>query len=111
MYLDAGLNTAQLDVIVALGGYPLLPTLDADGFGNSTKIAVLAMDGALVKRNLLMGFNLPNFVDAAFKRLGLGMSLAYVVTIGKKSISPAEHSANAAIFFAIITGECTTTLD
>ena len=72
-----------------------MPTSDADGPENSTKSAALATDGALVKRNLFTGFNLPNSVDVAFKQLRPGVSLA---TIGKKPISPAGHSANAAIF-------------
>ena len=84
--VDAGLDTAQLDAIVALGGYQFLPTTDADGPGNSTKRAVLVADRALVKRNLFTGFNLPNFVDAAFEQLRSDVSLTSVVTIGEKLI-------------------------
>lgn len=84
--MDAGLDTEQLDAIVALGGYQFLPTTDADGSGNSSssssKRAVKGMDVGLVKRNIFTGFNLPNFVDAAFKQLKSDVSLSSVVTIG-----------------------------
>lgn len=87
--VDAGLDTEQLDAIVALGGYKFLPTTDEDGpsgSGNgSSKRSVSVppvIDVGLVKRNIFTGFNLPDFADAAFKQLKSDVSLTSVVAIG-----------------------------
>ncbi|KAH9038716.1 hypothetical protein EDB85DRAFT_2072661 [Lactarius pseudohatsudake] len=70
--ISAGLSTEQLDGIVQLGGYRYLQVTG----GNSS--------GATKKRrdNLYTGFNLPNFVDTAFKQLHSDVQLEADVQIG-----------------------------
>ncbi|KAI9463679.1 hypothetical protein BJY52DRAFT_1404720 [Lactarius psammicola] len=68
----AGLGTEQLDAIVQLGGYQYLQVTG----GNSS--------GATKRRrdNLFTGFNLPNFVDTAFKQLQSDVQLEADLQIG-----------------------------
>ncbi|KAI5120964.1 hypothetical protein M0805_006636 [Coniferiporia weirii] len=80
--VDAGLDTEQLDGIVALGGYSYVRTTDQDG-PNTTKRELEFHGGQLEKRNMYTGFNLPDFVDKAFKQLKSDVSLTSVVTIGE----------------------------
>ncbi|KAH9083581.1 hypothetical protein EDB83DRAFT_2511885 [Lactarius deliciosus] len=70
--VSAGLSTEQLDGIVQLGGYQYLQVTG----GNSS--------GATKKRrdNLYTGFNLPNYVDTAFKQLHSDVQLEADVQIG-----------------------------
>ncbi|KAH8979124.1 hypothetical protein EDB92DRAFT_1821158 [Lactarius akahatsu] len=70
--VSAGLSTEQLDGIVQLGGYRYLQVTG----GNSS--------GATKKRrdNLYTRFNLPNFVDTAFKQLHSDVQLEADVQIG-----------------------------
>lgn len=77
----AGLDTDQLDGIVALGGYQYIATTDEDDAANATKRALERMK----KRdtNIFTNFNLPNFVDAAFKELRADIQLSSAVTIGE----------------------------
>ena len=79
--VQAGLGTDQLDGIVALGGYSYITTTDADSgtsdsSSNSTKRAT----------NLYTGFNLPDFVDAAFKELRSTVQLTADLTIGRVNL-------------------------
>ncbi|TBU46075.1 hypothetical protein BD309DRAFT_663805 [Dichomitus squalens] len=64
---DAGLDTAQLDAIVQLGGYQYLNNLTA---------SVRKRD------NLFTGFDLPTYVDKAFANLTSDVSLVSGLTIG-----------------------------
>ncbi|OBZ73242.1 hypothetical protein A0H81_06855 [Grifola frondosa] len=66
---EAGLDTQQLDGIVQLGGYHYLNT---DGSGSSLS----------QRDNIYTGFNLPNFVDEAFKQLRSDVELIAAVSIG-----------------------------
>ncbi|KAI0256058.1 hypothetical protein BJV78DRAFT_435519 [Lactifluus subvellereus] len=68
----AGLSTEQLDGIVRLGGYQYLRTTGGDGSNTSTKR----------RDNIYTGFNLPNFVDTAFKQLHSDVQLEADVQIG-----------------------------
>ncbi|KAI9442265.1 hypothetical protein H4582DRAFT_1809416 [Lactarius indigo] len=70
--VSAGLTTEQLDGIVQLGGYQYLQTTDGDSPG--------ATNGR--RDNLYTGFNLPNFVDTAFKQLHSDVQLEADVQIG-----------------------------
>ena len=74
--VEAGLETVQLDGIVALGGYKYLFTTDNSSSSSS--------DGSKDKRdNIYTGFELPPFVQAAFKQLHSDVSLTAGVTIGE----------------------------
>ncbi|KAF8626824.1 hypothetical protein AX15_004657 [Amanita polypyramis BW_CC] len=66
--LEAGLDIAPLDAIVNLGGYHYLSPAN----------------GSVSKRqsSLFKGFNLPSFVQAAFKRLKSDVQLTATITIG-----------------------------
>lgn len=79
--VDAGLDTAQLDEIVSLGGYQFLPTTNADTppSNSSSKRQIVNFEK---RANIFTGFNLPNFVDAAFKELRSDVNLSSMVTIG-----------------------------
>ncbi|KAI0321180.1 hypothetical protein OF83DRAFT_1280620 [Amylostereum chailletii] len=66
---EAGLSTQQLDGIVALGGYQYLSTS-----GNTTTVGR--------RDNIYTGFNLPSFVDKAFKQLTSDVVLTTGVSIG-----------------------------
>ncbi|KAH9961311.1 hypothetical protein BC827DRAFT_1260505 [Russula dissimulans] len=68
----AGLSTEQLDGIVGLGGYKYLPTTGGDSVNASTK----------KRGNIYTGFNLPNFVDIAFKQLHSDVQLEADIQIG-----------------------------
>ncbi len=79
----AGLSTDQLDGIVALGGYQYIATTDDDnaptnvsvnGSGNSTR--------SKRDMNLYTNFNLPDFVNKAFKQLRADVELTSLVSIG-----------------------------
>lgn len=69
--LDAGLNTQQLDGIVAVGGYQYL---------TPARVVRSIYRG---KRNIYTGFDLPSFVDKAFKQLKSDVTLSTDVTIGE----------------------------
>jgi len=79
--VDAGLDTAQLDEIVSLGGYQYLPTTNEDTPSNMSSKRDL--DNISKRANIFTGFNLPNFVDAAFKELRSDVNLSSTVTIGE----------------------------
>ncbi|KAI6169518.1 hypothetical protein EDD17DRAFT_1748665 [Pisolithus thermaeus] len=68
--LQAGLDVAPLDGIVALGGYEYVPSTNADSESVSR--------GA----NLYTGFDLPTFVDMAFKQLRIDVHLSAGLAIG-----------------------------
>ncbi|KAI0063538.1 hypothetical protein BV25DRAFT_1915044 [Artomyces pyxidatus] len=70
--VEAGLSTAQLDGIVALGGYQYLPTTDGPA----------ATPSSSRRDNIYTGFNLPNFIDTAFKQLRSDVELTAGVNIG-----------------------------
>ncbi|KAH8992759.1 hypothetical protein EDB86DRAFT_3078965 [Lactarius hatsudake] len=70
--VSAGLSTEQLDGIVQLGGYRYLQATD----GNSSDATKKRRD------NLYTGFNLPKFVDTAFKQLHSDVQLEADVQIG-----------------------------
>ncbi|KAH8119480.1 hypothetical protein DFH11DRAFT_1722990 [Phellopilus nigrolimitatus] len=80
--VDAGLDTEQLDGIVALGGYKYVQTTDEDGPSSPKRAFEVPGAGSVEKRNIYTGFNLPDFVDKAFKLLKADVSLTSVVTIG-----------------------------
>jgi hypothetical protein len=67
--VEAGLDVAPLDGIVELGGYQYL-------FTTGDKPSKVKRD------NLYTGFNLPNFVQTAFKKLTSDVELVAEVTIG-----------------------------
>ncbi|KAI0035854.1 hypothetical protein K488DRAFT_76325 [Vararia minispora EC-137] len=76
--VNAGLGTEQLDTIVQLGGYHYLST-------NSRKREAVEAEIAtrpLRRNNIFTGFNLPSFVDTAFKKLVSDVQLQSTVTIG-----------------------------
>ena len=78
--VKAGLPTEQLDGIVALGGYTYLKTTNADSPSNASSSSKRSSIG---KRNIYSGFNLPNFIDTAFKQLRSDVELVSQVTIGE----------------------------
>ena len=86
----AGLDTEQLDGIVALGGYSYVTTTDEDdapapsASATSSSSSNSTSSSSQKKRdtNIYTGFNLPNFVDAAFKELRADVVLSSAVTIG-----------------------------
>ncbi|KAF8586733.1 hypothetical protein K439DRAFT_1631457 [Ramaria rubella] len=73
--VQAGQSTDQLDEIVSIGGIQYVASTDQDG-------------GKVVQRrhekraNIFTGFNLPNFVDTAFKQLQADIVLSSAVSIG-----------------------------
>ncbi|KAI0773181.1 hypothetical protein BD413DRAFT_603560 [Trametes elegans] len=75
---EAGLDTAQLDAIVQLGGYHYL---DAGGSGSRKReeamLEVRADNGSLFR-----GFDLPSYVDEAFTKLASDVQLTAGVMIG-----------------------------
>ena len=82
----AGLDTEQLDGIVQLGGYQYLQTTDDDSRNSTTKLKRKEApdNGSFNKRdNIYTNFNLPNFVDTAFKQLRADVQLTSSVTIGE----------------------------
>ncbi|THH12496.1 hypothetical protein EW146_g7640 [Bondarzewia mesenterica] len=66
---EAGLDTAQLDGIVALGGYHYLDGNDKRSWNRR-------------RDNIYSGFDLPDFVDEAFKQLRSDVELTASITIG-----------------------------
>jgi hypothetical protein len=99
---DANLGTTQFDGIVALGGYQYLPIVNT----TATEKSGTAKRDSLDKRAniytfvfpknesisyifnasvVCSGFNLPSFVDAAFKILRADISLTSSVNIGQYS--------------------------
>ncbi|KAI0049858.1 hypothetical protein FA95DRAFT_1604022 [Auriscalpium vulgare] len=76
---EAGLGTEQLDGIVALGGYQYVQTTGGSPPSRRTNRSR--------RDNLYTGFNLPQFVDAAFKKLASDVELTTAVTIGDYSTS------------------------
>ena len=82
----AGLDTEQLDGIVQLGGYQYLQTTDDDSRNSTTKLKRKEApdNGSFNKRdNIYTNFNLPNFIDTAFKQLRADVQLTSSVTIGE----------------------------
>ncbi|KAA1471743.1 hypothetical protein DENSPDRAFT_133322 [Dentipellis sp. KUC8613] len=71
--VEAGLGTDQLDGIVQIGGYQYV---DAD---SNTNAAASRRD------NIYTGFNLPNFVDTAFKKLTSDVDLDAGFSVGDYS--------------------------
>ncbi|KAF8135624.1 hypothetical protein EV363DRAFT_1429344 [Boletus edulis] len=69
--VQAGLDPAPLDGIVALGGYSYVTATNAD----STPISR--------RSNIYTGFNLPSFIDSAFKQLRSDVQLSWKLTIGE----------------------------
>ncbi|KAI0686332.1 hypothetical protein BC835DRAFT_1523137 [Cytidiella melzeri] len=81
----AGLGTDQLDGVVALGGYQYTPTTDDDdaptpSSSNSSENSILTQ----MRRdtNMYTGFNLPDYVNRAFKQLRADIQLTSLVSIG-----------------------------
>ncbi|KAI0298570.1 hypothetical protein BC826DRAFT_1096594 [Russula brevipes] len=68
----AGLSTEQLDGIVEIGGYKYLDTTGGDSSSASSK----------KRSNMYSGFNLPSFIDTAFKQLHSDVQLETDVQIG-----------------------------
>ncbi len=68
--VDAGLDTAQLDEIVSLGGYQYLPTTNEDTPSNMSSKRDL--DNISKRANIFTGFNLPNFCGCGLQRTSLG---------------------------------------
>ena len=70
----------EADLLVAAGKLASLPgTYEADELAFPEAPA----RPRLAKRNLYTGFNLPNYVDAAFKKLAVNVDLVSTVTIGQ----------------------------
>ncbi|KAF8840051.1 hypothetical protein BDN67DRAFT_1054007 [Paxillus ammoniavirescens] len=69
--VQAGLDPTPLDGVVALGGYSYVTATTAD----STP--------ANRRSNIYTGFNLPSFVDTAFKQLRSDVQLSAELTIGE----------------------------
>ncbi|KII92866.1 hypothetical protein PLICRDRAFT_102438 [Plicaturopsis crispa FD-325 SS-3] len=69
--VEAGLDVAPLDGIVQLGNIQYVQATSAD-----------SKRSALSRRNLYTGFNLPTFVQGAFKKLRSDVNLTAGVTIG-----------------------------
>ncbi|KAI0268735.1 hypothetical protein BC834DRAFT_651204 [Gloeopeniophorella convolvens] len=70
--IAAGLSTEQLDGIVQLGGYQYVQSTDNSSAAANTK----------KRDNIYTGFNLPNFVDTAFKQLHSDVQVEADVQIG-----------------------------
>ncbi|TDL25981.1 hypothetical protein BD410DRAFT_895443 [Rickenella mellea] len=71
---DAGLETDQLDAIVAIGGIKYLATTSQD-----------SAPAVQRRANMFTGFDLPTYVQKAFKGLRSDVSLTSAVTIGDYS--------------------------
>jgi len=91
----AGLSTEQLDGIVDIGGYKYLQTTGGDSPGASTKkrgniytfvTLYVTFNSDSHHEPLISGFNLQNFVDAAFKQLHSDVQLEVDVQIGQYSV-------------------------
>ncbi|KAL1718757.1 hypothetical protein EV715DRAFT_290908 [Schizophyllum commune] len=80
--VEAGLETVQLDGIVALGGYEYLFT--TDNSSSSSGDSPSSSSNKNSKRdNIYTGFELPPYVQQAFKQLHSDVSLTAGVTIGE----------------------------
>ncbi|KAF7983257.1 hypothetical protein HWV62_22882 [Athelia sp. TMB] len=77
--VEAGESTAQLDGIVQLGGYQYVASTNADAPPSKRE----AEPRDLSKRNIYTGFDLPTFIDTAFKQLRSDVELTAEVTIGE----------------------------
>ncbi|KAG2078952.1 hypothetical protein BDR04DRAFT_1124058 [Suillus decipiens] len=71
--VQAGLDPTQLDGIVALGDYQYVTATTADSG---------SVPQQQRRANIYTGFNLPNFVDQAFKQLRSDIELSSQLTIG-----------------------------
>lgn len=88
--VDSGMSTQQIDGITQLGGIRYLTTTDADNSGNQTQKRSLLEEELMfdsptspaVKRNIFTGFDLPSFVDKAFKDLRTDITIESGVSIG-----------------------------
>ena len=82
--VDAGLGTDQLDGIVTLGGYTYVTTTDQDDPPSRRSLPPVLTDG-IEKRapNIYTNFNLPDYVQTAFKELRADVNLTSAVTIGR----------------------------
>ncbi|KAI5474806.1 pre-rrna processing protein [Pseudohyphozyma bogoriensis] len=99
--VEANLDTAQIDGIVALGGYTLTPStstarkskrsLPQRSMEDSLEDTLVTMGGAqgglqarsLSKRNIYTGFDLPSYVLEAFAGLTVDVQLLSVLHIGQ----------------------------
>ncbi|KAH9850917.1 hypothetical protein C2E23DRAFT_886961 [Lenzites betulinus] len=75
---QAGLSTAQLDAIVALGGYQYLQTNASSPSKREVKF-----DKRVDNATLFGGFDLPTFIDQAFTKLQSDVVLTAGVNIGQ----------------------------
>ncbi|KAI0821788.1 hypothetical protein BC628DRAFT_1341231 [Trametes gibbosa] len=75
---QAGLTTAQLDAIVALGGYRYLETNESHASKREA-----GFDKRVDNSTLFKGFDLPTFVDQAFTKLHSDVVLTAAVNIGE----------------------------
>ncbi|KZV76329.1 hypothetical protein PENSPDRAFT_747787 [Peniophora sp. CONT] len=78
--VKAGLDTEQLDGIVQLGGYHYLDTTSQKREVVEAQIAARSLEK---RDNIYTGFDLPTFVDGAFKKLTSDVELTSTVTIGQ----------------------------
>ncbi|KAI0072486.1 hypothetical protein K474DRAFT_1678619 [Panus rudis PR-1116 ss-1] len=79
----AGLGTDQLDGIVALGGYEYVTATDDDSAPARPSSSASNSSGAQKRdTNMYTGFNLPKYVDEAFKQLRADVQLSSSVKIG-----------------------------
>ncbi|KAI0340460.1 hypothetical protein BDW22DRAFT_1360443 [Trametopsis cervina] len=88
----AGLDTAQLDGIVALGGYQYVASTDDDDkpapFTASANSTIAGHGTSTQTRrdtNIYTGFNFPDFIDKAFRQLRADVQLSSLVNIGDYS--------------------------
>lgn len=83
----AGLRTEQLDGIVALGGYQYVATTDDDNAPRPPNLSVNDsgnMAQSKRDKNMYTGFDLPDFIDKAFKQLRADIELTSLVSIGNE---------------------------
>ena len=87
--VDAGLGTDQLDGIVALGGYTYVTTTDQDDPPSKRSLSPALLSGSIEKRapNIYTNFNLPDYVQTAFRELRADVNLTSAVTIGTWRLS------------------------
>jgi len=94
--VQAGLNPAPLDGIVALGGYSYVTATNADSTPISRRSNIYTYDDSVASFLTLnafpSGFDLPTFVDTAFKQLRSDVQLSAQLMIGTLSfLSPLWH--------------------
>ncbi|KAG6813669.1 hypothetical protein H0H92_008517 [Tricholoma furcatifolium] len=80
--VEAGLDVAPLDAIVQLGGIQYL-TITGDAPTSSRRA------------NIFDGFNLPDFVNTAFKKLQSDVNLTVDVTIGREYQTTLQYTQTA----------------